>query len=116
SNPLGQATFYYVDGFEITDADFTSSVKNNPANNLAVSQNYPNPFNGATSIDVTMQKAGNLSLLVHNLMGQVVHSNDLGFVSAGNHTIQISAELSTGIYTYTVQAGDASVTRKMSVK
>jgi hypothetical protein len=116
ATPTNPATFYYVHGFEITDADFTSSVENIKGNNLMVSQNYPNPFDGLTNIDVAMQHAGNLSVVIHNLMGQVVHRNDLGFVSAGNHKIQISTELTTGIYTYTVLAGDASVTRKMSVK
>ncbi len=44
-------------------------------------------------------------------------AKDYGYKTAGNFTMQISAdELPTGVYFYTVEAGTAKVTRKMIVQ
>jgi hypothetical protein len=42
--------------------------------------------------------------------------NDYGFKSVGSHTIAIDgSQLTSGIYFYTVTAGENKVTRKMMV-
>ncbi|HRZ43304.1 MAG TPA: T9SS type A sorting domain-containing protein [Bacteroidales bacterium] len=114
--PTTVATFYYVDGATFTDADFTTSIAEPDRNIVSVSQNYPNPFTGSTSIDVSLAASSNMILKVNNLMGQTVYSKDFGFVTAGRHKVDFGTDLNTGIYTYTVQAGNTMVTKKMIVR
>ncbi len=86
-------------------------------NITSVSQNYPNPFNSTTTIVATIEHDASLSLVVTNLIGQRVIAIDKGEVGAGAHTFTIeAATLESGIYFYTVMAGEHAVTRKMIVE
>ena len=127
-NPLNVAEpvqFMYIQDFSYTEADFIYDVPNpdfpvgiEPVeNNLTfVSQNYPNPFSGTSVITVKLEKATDLSLEVFNLTGQKVYEINNGKVGAGSHILTIDASnLSSGVYFYTVFAGENSVTKKMIV-
>ena len=82
-----------------------------------VSQNFPNPFSIVSTVNVRLEEAANLSLLVTNMTGQKVIEMNKGQVAAGNHTFIIDASnLQSGIYFYTVTAGTSQVTRKMIVE
>jgi hypothetical protein len=82
-----------------------------------VSQNYPNPATGTSVVNVTLPQSANLSIEVTNLMGQVVYTADKGAVNAGMHSFTIDASnLGSGVYFYTVKAGESSVTKKMIVE
>ena len=124
-DPAAEVQFKYIQDFYYTDADFIWE-SNNPdpgvgiepvENNLTfVSQNYPNPFSGTSVITVKLEKATDLSLEVFNLTGQKVYEINNGKVGAGSHTLTIDASnLSSGVYFYTVFAGENSVTKKMIV-
>jgi len=83
---------------------------------MVVSQNYPNPFNGVTSIDVTLAGNSAVSVEVYTITGQKVAENAVGTLTEGTHRINLnSADLKSGIYFYTVKAGEKSVTGKMTV-
>jgi hypothetical protein len=83
----------------------------------AVSQNYPNPFSGTSTITVTLKQNANLSLEVSNITGQQIMLKERGYVNAGTYYFSVDAtEIPSGIYFYTVKAGDSQVTRKMIVK
>ncbi len=112
-----EAQFYYINGFTLTDADFTSGINEQSSNINFVSQNYPNPFNGNTQITVGLLKSCDLSVNVVNMIGQSVETINMGNVAAGNHNIIIDgSKLNSGIYFYTVTAGGNSVTHKMIVE
>ncbi len=82
-----------------------------------VSQNSPNPFRGNSVVNVNIRNAANLSLEVTNMMGQVIYTVDGGFAQPGMNTLTIDgSKLLSGVYFYTVKAGDASVTKKMIVE
>jgi len=82
-----------------------------------ISQNYPNPFNGKTYIDVVLSQAANVTLDVYTLTGQKVSMTEFGVLLTGTHNIPIDAnQLSTGVYFYTITAGESKVTRKMMVE
>lgn len=82
-----------------------------------VSQNFPNPFNGTTTVNVNLEQAAELSLVVTNLTGQKVLEINKGQVAAQTHSFTIDASnLQSGIYFYTVTAGKSQVTRKMIVE
>jgi hypothetical protein len=82
-----------------------------------VLQNYPNPFSDITNIRVDLRSSEELSLVVHNLMGQIIHADGKGKVRPGTYYFTISGEkFSRGVYFYTVTAGNQSITRKMIVR
>ena len=97
-------------------------VSNENSNALPIvyslSQNYPNPFNPSTTIKFGLPKAGNVSLVVYDILGRKVTELVNGDLTAGYHTINFNAsDLSSGVYFYRLQAGDfVSVKKLMLLK
>ena len=86
------------------------------ANAAYVTQNTPNPFNGSTTIEVSTKTASLVTVEVSNIMGQLIYTVDAGIV-IGTQKIELSSkDLETGIYLYTVNVGNESVTKKMIVE
>jgi hypothetical protein len=82
-----------------------------------LNQNYPNPFNPSTTISFQLAEPMVVSLSVYNLLGEevAVLLND-EVKSAGYHSIVFHAdELSSGVYIYTLKAGDIIFKNKMSL-
>ncbi|MFZ0389168.1 MAG: DNRLRE domain-containing protein [Calditrichia bacterium] len=79
-----------------------------------LAQNYPNPFNPTTRIEFSVREAGVVSLTVFDNIGRRVAVPVQGHLSAGNYTVHFNAEhLSSGIYYYSLHAGNHTLTRKM---
>ncbi len=100
------------------DEIWTSVKENNiPVFDYDVMQNYPNPFTGSSTVKVNVRQTTTLSLEVVNMMGQVVYTVDAGVAQPGMNTINIDGtKLTTGVYFYTVKAGETSITKKMIVE
>ena len=82
-----------------------------------VSQNYPNPFSGKTWIDVNLRQSASVSLEVADMLGKVVYRIPEKKVQAGPLRLAIDAsDLPSGIYFYSVKAGDSVITKKMIVE
>ncbi|MDD2413533.1 MAG: T9SS type A sorting domain-containing protein, partial [Bacteroidales bacterium] len=115
--PENEILHHYLAGVEF-DADFAHvSVNDIDQNFNQVSQSYPNPTSGMTSVDVTLVKGSNLSIQVVNIMGQVVYTENKGNVSEGKYRFNFDAsQLNSGIYFYTVKAGNSNHTSKMIVQ
>lgn len=81
----------------------------------ALHQNFPNPFNPETKIKFELPKSGNVSLKVFNSIGQqvaVLANNE--FTTAGYKEVSFNASnLPSGVYFYSITAGDFSKTLKM---
>ncbi len=81
--------------------------------------NVPNPFIESTSIAYSLPEASEVALRVYDVVGRVVMTLDRGSKSAGDHTVTWNARdengrtIVPGIYFYELQAGTASITRKM---
>jgi len=126
-NVIEPVRFNYIQDWSYNVADFTQPSGNPPfpwvgieepeANaSISVSQNYPNPFSGTTVIDIYVPQASEVSVEVTNLIGQTIYQNNMGTVS-GNARISLKAsEFTSGVYFYTVRAGDQSMTRQMIVE
>ena len=81
---------------------------------FALRQNYPNPFNPSTSIHFSLRETGPASLSIYNLAGQQLAVLVDGMLEAGAHTVNFdAANLSSGVYVYTLQSGSGSLSRKM---
>ncbi|RLD32537.1 MAG: hypothetical protein DRI88_07695 [Bacteroidetes bacterium] len=82
-----------------------------------VSQNYPNPTNEQTYVAVTLNEGADLSLQVFSITGQIVHTKNYGYKTAGTHNLKMNvSDLTPGVYFYSVYTGTQKVTRKMIVQ
>ena len=89
--------------------------------------NYPNPFNPETWIPYQLAESANVTLTIHTINGQVVRQLALGYQPAGiYHGLSRAAywdgrntqgePVASGVYFYTLKAGESTVTRKMLIK
>lgn len=75
--------------------------------NYSLSQNYPNPFNPATRINYSVKQSGMVTLKIYDIMGREVATLVNEVKNAGAHTVTFNAaNLSSGVYFYTVNSGD----------
>jgi hypothetical protein len=76
--------------------------------------NYPNPFNPATSISFSIASEEYVRLRVYNSLGEEVAELVNGDLPRGTHTVSFRAtDLPSGVYYYSVTAGEFSRTNKM---
>lgn len=77
-------------------------------------QNYPNPFNPTTTINYTVPTSELVTLKVFNLVGQEVKTLVNAKVAMGSYSVNFDASnLSSGMYFYTLKAGNYVKTQKM---
>ncbi|MBS1492846.1 MAG: T9SS type A sorting domain-containing protein [Bacteroidetes bacterium] len=79
-----------------------------------LSQNYPNPFNPTTKISFSVVKSGFVSLKVYDMTGKEV--SVLVNETLGNGTYSAdfnAANLTSGVYFYTLKTDNFSETKKM---
>ena len=75
--------------------------------------NHPNPFNPQTTISYTLPKSGQVSLRIYNVKGQLLETLVDDIQQAGYHSIIWNADdVSSGIYLYSITAGNLTVTKK----
>jgi hypothetical protein len=88
--------------------------KMNLPKQYALYQNYPNPFNPSTTIKFALPKSTHVLIEVYNVLGQKIVSLIDNHEIAGYHQIKFQAEnLSSGIYFFSIYAGDFKQVRKM---
>jgi len=81
---------------------------------FTLSQNYPNPFNPITQIEYSIPRAGHVSLQVFNALGEEVVTLHNGAQKAGKHFVTFDGkDLASGIYTYRLQSGEISISKKL---
>jgi len=83
-------------------------------NELQLFDNYPNPFNPTTKISYSIPQKGLVQLVVYDVLGKEVANLVNSEQLAGNYEISFNANnLSSGIYFYTLSAGEFTDTKKM---
>ena len=81
---------------------------------VSLSQNYPNPFNPQTTIEYALPAAGDVTLIVYDMLGREVTTLLNGPQTAGRHTVNFdAAHLSNGTYVYRLVAPNKTITRTM---
>ncbi|MEP0860671.1 MAG: T9SS type A sorting domain-containing protein [Ignavibacterium sp.] len=106
--------------YDPQNTSYILSVEENQINGIptdfTLSQNYPNPFNPSTKIVYSVAKPGKVKLYVTNILGQVVEELVNDFRETGIYEINYNAEnLSTGLYIYTLEAGNTKISKKMTL-
>lgn len=77
---------------------------------------YPNPFTNYTNISISLQNNANVVLKVYNLLGNLVHEQEQGYLSAGEHQFELDRNnLGRGIYFIRIFAGNRVYTQKIAV-
>ena len=90
-------------------------------------ENYPNPFNPETWIPYQLATAADVTITIYDVHGNLIRRLDLGHQPAGTYYGQSSAaywdgrnnsgeSVASGLYFYTLSAGDFVGTRKMLLR
>ena len=87
----------------------------------ALGQNVPNPFNPSTTIDYRLPEAGDVQLVIYNLLGQEVRTLVRESMDAGFHSVvwdgtdEFGKQVASGIYIYRMSAADFTQVQRMMV-
>ena len=93
----------------------------------ALLANYPNPFNPETWIPYQLATPSKAAVSIYTLDGQLVRTLDFGYQAVGVYTSRSRAgywdgrnaqgePVASGVYFYTLTAGDFTATRKMLIR
>ncbi len=89
-------------------------INTNTPSNFVLEQNYPNPFNPTTTINYSIPKSAFVTLKVYDILGNEVKSLVNEQQSVNNYTINADfSNLTSGVYYYTLKAGDFTSTKKL---
>jgi photosystem II stability/assembly factor-like uncharacterized protein len=81
---------------------------------FSLGQNYPNPFNPITKINYTVPQFGLITIKVYDILGKEVATLVNEEKPAGIYNVEFNGfGLSSGVYYYTLSAGNYSETRKL---
>jgi len=97
-----------------------------PMNKFRLMQNYPNPFNPETWFPYELPTDATVIIRIYDANGHLVHHLDLGKQKAGIYvykekaaywdgTDQTGKSVSSGLYFYTLEAGDFQATKRMII-
>ena len=94
---------------------------------MALLANYPNPFNPETWIPYQLSEPAEVTLRIYSVNGVLVRTLVLGHLPAGTYQSQsraaywdgrndVGESVASGVYFYTLTAGDFTATRKMLIR
>lgn len=79
----------------------------------ALEQNEPNPFKDVTTLQYTLPTAEQVQVTVYDVNGkQVLNETVSGVKGSNSHPLDLSGA-ATGVYYYSIKAGDFTATKKM---
>jgi hypothetical protein len=85
-------------------------------NDYKLEQNYPNPFNPTTTINYSIPKASYVTLKVYDVLGNEVMTVVNEQQTANNYSYNVDcSKLSSGIYYYTLNTGNYTATKKLTL-
>ena len=131
----GQTYFYYLEDSSIFGEHHQSAIIRTTTGEMqfttreriknALHQNYPNPFNPETWIPFELANPAEVTIHIYNTKGQPIRTLNLGNQKAGVYLTKDKAaywdgrdnageKVASGVYFYTLRAGDFTTTRKMA--
>lgn len=120
---VGNAIFEGTDTVRVVKTTGSLEAPGKPTE-FALLQNFSNPFNPDTWIPYQLAEDVDVVLRIYNASGQLVRTLELGHKPAGFYINKhraaywdgrndVGEEAASGIYFYTIKAGDFIATRKM---
>ena len=93
----------------------------------ALLANYPNPFNPETWIPYQLAKPADVTIRIYATSGVLVRTLSLGYQPVGIYQYrsraaywdgrnEVGESVASGVYFYTLTAGDFTATRKMLIR
>ena len=106
---------------------FTSAETQQVPETTALLPNYPNPFNPETWIPYQLSEPTDVTLTIYDIHGRIVRALDFGHQRAGMYHTRsraaywdgrnaVGEPVASGVYFYTLKAGEFSATRKMLIR
>ncbi|MGE5680265.1 MAG: M20/M25/M40 family metallo-hydrolase [Bacillota bacterium] len=75
---------------------------------------YPNPFNSGTTISYSIAEALNVKITLYDMLGKEITTIVNEFKTSGRYSVKFNASaLPSGIYLYTIQAGNYRDSKKL---
>jgi N-acetylneuraminic acid mutarotase len=112
-NGVGVPNFDYL-GCGPSLVGITPKINTELPNVFELKQNYPNPFNPLTQITFSLPKASYVDLRVYDMLGREVALLINQPFEAGSYTTEFDGtKFASGVYFYTLRAGDFTDTKKM---
>lgn len=91
-----------------------TTISNEIPKEFRIEQNYPNPFNPKTNIKFDILKASDVSITIYDVSGREVQRLVQQKLNAGKYSVDFDAgHLSSGVYFYSIFAGDFVQTKRM---
>ncbi|MBT3591177.1 MAG: T9SS type A sorting domain-containing protein, partial [Candidatus Marinimicrobia bacterium] len=126
----GQWTVFSTDNIDTTMSSDVWDIMIDISNTLAINenmipdtyvlhQNYPNPFNPITMLRYDLPKDALVNITIYDMLGREVRTlvnttQDAGFKSViWNATNNQGMSVSSGVYIYSIEAGEFTQTKKM---
>lgn len=120
-NPVGSGGWFEAQNWAMwvyaTVGTDVSGFGENNANGFRVLESYPNPTNAATNVRYELGVASDVTVVVTDITGNVVYKTSTSQQGAGEYSISLGTDkLSNGVYTYTLNANNASVSKRFVVQ
>jgi hypothetical protein len=132
---VGKTYFYYLEDIDVAGEKSKSKIIKvvaPPATTMLIPkefrllQNYPNPFNPDTWFPYHLATDATVAIHIYNAQGQLIRTINLGNKNAGAYVTKDKAaywngrnsfdqKVASGVYFYTLQAGEFKATRKMTI-
>jgi hypothetical protein len=110
TNISSQTLKYYI--INIAPAVGVLELKND---RMSLSQNFPNPSSITTDIKFYVEGNDDATILVYNMLGDVVSSQTIKTIVGENKVTINTSELAAGTYIYTLKYKGATATKRMIV-
>jgi hypothetical protein len=105
---MSEASFSLIGPSEV------ETISHDLPNSFSLFQNYPNPFNPSTKIRFMLPTAESVKIELFTTLGQRIAILLNKPMNAGMHEIEFNAmNLTSGIYYYSIQAGEFQDVKKM---
>ncbi len=88
SNVYGYATGIHITNVKVNGGIISGMQEQHGISdkNFVLEQNYPNPFNPSTRIQYQLAKAGNVSLIIYDVMGNEITTLEAGYKEKGSYS------------------------------
>jgi hypothetical protein len=110
---------------ETTEFNGSATLDANLPATYSLKEAYPNPFNPTTTIEYNVETAGNVSIIVYDLMGREIKelvnefksplSNGGVYSSIWDGTSNSGSSVSSGMYIYRMISNDFSKTHRLTL-
>lgn len=112
--------------FEVGDAPVSPEMIVSLPHSTSLLPNYPNPFNPETWIPYQLSEPAEVQMAIYDTGGSLIRKMDIGYKPSGIYTDRSNAvywdgrnvngeNVASGIYFYTLIAGDFKATKKMLI-